>query len=195
MILHTVQTGCNYNYSIDTLPTLTSSECLQLVGKDLLTLLSNPNAIPCNAYNLFVAELRANGPARVLLTVVVVLKSFQRNVIVASQEVSVGIVRWDLNNMSLPAVFSLASKANGLANIEIGAPAIDLVILANDLVSGDAVTCSDRITDISRLDYIPLVARWFIKKGELSTRQGETGELASSGKNRKKFGSRKTHIC
>jgi len=83
---------------------------------------------------------------------------------------------------------------------------------------GDVVIFSDKITGVVRLDCIPSVAWWLIKKGKLSARymktatdmyqlhtghkkydqdltQGGAWELASSDEKRKKFGSRKTHIC
>jgi len=61
---------------------------------------------------------------------------------------------WPSSDVSLRAVFSLASKANILARLKIGAAAVDLVILANDLEGGSIVVCSDRITDITRMDFI-----------------------------------------
>jgi hypothetical protein len=104
--------------------------------------------------NRAVVERRAiPAPARAsIITVVVVHKNFVRNV----ESSSNGIASvWPLNDISFPAVFSSETKANFLqlsdswleyakqrvkskfhfVNTEIGAPAIDLVVLTHDLVT------------------------------------------------------------
>jgi len=101
--------------------------------------------------------------AHIAITVVVVLKSIQRNVELFSN--GLGIGEWIFSDKSIPAILSQASKAKCLANTEIGALAIDTVVFAHDLVSGDAVFRSDRIAGITRFDCIKFVALWC--KGEL----------------------------
>jgi len=123
-----------------------------------------------NAHNRFLVECRANFFMfrAIKITVVVVLKSFQFNVEFFSN--GRGIDVWKFSDISHLAVLSLASKANDVVNLKISALAIDLVVSADDLVSGGFVKSTDRIARIALFDFIEsaLFARcqWLFQKTE-----------------------------